>query len=169
MLVDLENCSRCGGGVELNERGFPAHCVDDQCPFLKIVQSGKQTQRDFVKSPVPDAFTFMGRTFITKQMAEALGYTVDTHVYPWLAYMGPRFQPKATFEIPTDREWHVWAGIQSFEQVSKELYNRMGAKDPEESVESLAARIADLKRMQMRAAFATITAARLLLLHGADK
>lgn len=29
----------------------------------------------------------------TKEEAEAQGYTVDTHTYPWTAYKGPRFDP----------------------------------------------------------------------------
>lgn len=39
-----------------------------------------------------------------KQKAEKQGYTVDTHVYPWLAYKGPRFNPTHTQQIETDKE-----------------------------------------------------------------
>lgn len=44
-----------------------------------------------------------------KQKAEAKGYTVDTCVSgSWYAYVGPRFAPTSWFEIPTDREWHLY-------------------------------------------------------------
>lgn len=39
-----------------------------------------------------------------RQKAEKQGYTVDTHVYPWLAYKGPRFNPTFAQQIETDKE-----------------------------------------------------------------
>lgn len=39
-----------------------------------------------------------------RQKAEQQGYAVDTHVYPWLAYKGPRFNPTFTQQIETDKE-----------------------------------------------------------------
>lgn len=39
-----------------------------------------------------------------RNTAEREGYTVDTHVYPWLAYKGPRFNPTETKQIATDKE-----------------------------------------------------------------
>ena len=43
----------------------------------------------------------------TRQEAEAQGYTVDTHVYPWVAYRGPRFNPTEWHTVLTDKETHV--------------------------------------------------------------
>ncbi|CAG9229330.1 hypothetical protein [Burkholderia vietnamiensis] len=39
-----------------------------------------------------------------RALAEAAGYTVDTTVYPWLAYKGPRFAPVDARRIDTP-EW----------------------------------------------------------------
>jgi hypothetical protein len=36
--------------------------------------------------------------------AEALGFTVDKHCYPWIAYKGSRFNPTEKRIILTDRE-----------------------------------------------------------------
>jgi hypothetical protein len=41
---------------------------------------------------------------ITRKEAEALGYTVDTHGYPWVAYTGSRFDPTNRHEVYTDLE-----------------------------------------------------------------
>jgi hypothetical protein len=41
---------------------------------------------------------------LTKVEAEANGFTVDTHVYPWFAYKGPRFAPEARALCFTDAE-----------------------------------------------------------------
>jgi hypothetical protein len=42
---------------------------------------------------------------LNREQAEARGYTVDTTVYPWFAYKGPRFNPTGqTFHVKTDRE-----------------------------------------------------------------
>ena len=41
---------------------------------------------------------------ITKAEAEARGFAVDTTVYPWVAYAGPRFKPTRWFTILTDLE-----------------------------------------------------------------
>lgn len=35
---------------------------------------------------------------------EDLGYTVDRHCYPWVAYLGPRFAPTSRYTVPTDTE-----------------------------------------------------------------
>lgn len=39
-----------------------------------------------------------------KKDAEALGYTVDTTCYPWVAYKGPRFNPTEWRCVLTDLE-----------------------------------------------------------------
>jgi hypothetical protein len=39
-----------------------------------------------------------------KERAEADGMIVDTHVYPWFAYTGPRFAPQRSRQIRTDLE-----------------------------------------------------------------
>ena len=39
---------------------------------------------------------------ITKAEAEAWGFAVDTTVYPWVAYTGPRYKPRRSFTILTD-------------------------------------------------------------------
>jgi hypothetical protein len=39
-----------------------------------------------------------------RQKAEQQGWAVDTTVYPWLAYKGPRFNPTQTQQIETDKE-----------------------------------------------------------------
>lgn len=44
------------------------------------------------------------RRKITKVEAEARGFAVDTTVYPWVAYDGPRFKPTRWFTILTDLE-----------------------------------------------------------------
>jgi hypothetical protein len=36
--------------------------------------------------------------------AEDFGWTVDRYVYPWVAYLGPRFDPERTVRIHTP-EW----------------------------------------------------------------
>lgn len=41
-------------------------------------------------------------TAITATQAEAQGFTVDRHCYPWFAYKGPRFSPDETVEIITE-------------------------------------------------------------------
>ena len=41
---------------------------------------------------------------ITTAEAEARGFAVDTTVYPWVAYVGPRFKPTRWFTILTDLE-----------------------------------------------------------------
>ena len=41
---------------------------------------------------------------ITKAEAEARGFAVDSSVYPWVAYSGPRFKPTRWFTILTDLE-----------------------------------------------------------------
>ena len=38
---------------------------------------------------------------LSKADAEAQGFTVDTRVYPWLAYKGPRFDPTVTIPVQT--------------------------------------------------------------------
>jgi len=43
-------------------------------------------------------------TRMTKSEAEAQGFTVDTHCYPWLAYKGARFAPTEKFEIEPEPE-----------------------------------------------------------------
>lgn len=37
----------------------------------------------------------------TLEEAEALGWTVDRHTWPWLAYLGPRFEPTLAVPIST--------------------------------------------------------------------
>lgn len=36
--------------------------------------------------------------------AQAAGYEVDRHCYPWIAYKGPRFRPTEHHHILTDNE-----------------------------------------------------------------
>lgn len=38
----------------------------------------------------------------TREAAVAAGYLVDTHVYPWVAYKGPRFNPSEWFTCAPD-------------------------------------------------------------------
>lgn len=38
---------------------------------------------------------------LTREQAEAEGWTVDTHCYPWFAYKGGRFAPTATVPVVT--------------------------------------------------------------------
>ena len=37
----------------------------------------------------------------TEVEAVAMGWTVDRHTYPWVAYLGPRFTPTRLVEIAT--------------------------------------------------------------------
>lgn len=37
-------------------------------------------------------------SYIALDKAQAEGFTIDRHCYPWVAYKGPRFSPS---------EWHV--------------------------------------------------------------
>lgn len=37
----------------------------------------------------------------SETQANELGWTVDRHVYPWCAYLGPRFAPEHIVEIDT--------------------------------------------------------------------
>lgn len=37
----------------------------------------------------------------TAEEAEAMGWTVDRHTYPWCAYIGPRFDPERCVVIAT--------------------------------------------------------------------
>lgn len=37
----------------------------------------------------------------TAEEWEEIGYTVDRHCYPWVAYKGPRFEPDIWFPIAT--------------------------------------------------------------------
>lgn len=41
---------------------------------------------------------------MTKEQAEAQGFTVDCHCYPWTAYKGPRFAPSEWQHVLTDEE-----------------------------------------------------------------
>jgi hypothetical protein len=41
---------------------------------------------------------------MTRQDAEAAGYTVDRTCYPWFGYIGPRFNPTKSLEVYTDLE-----------------------------------------------------------------
>jgi hypothetical protein len=41
---------------------------------------------------------------MNRQEAEAAGYKVDSHVYPWIAYKGPRYRPDEIKQIETDLE-----------------------------------------------------------------
>ena len=46
--------------------------------------------------------------------AEALGYTVDEHCYPWFAYKGSRFAPdERVFGILTDKEAELAAALEA--------------------------------------------------------
>lgn len=54
--------------------------------------------------------------------ARAAAYTIDTTVYPWVAYQGPRFQPTAFTYVPTDKE-------SVFAEVVGALQNMSGAFD----------------------------------------
>lgn len=38
---------------------------------------------------------------LSKADAEAQGFTVDTAVYPWFAYKGPRFEPTVMIPVQT--------------------------------------------------------------------
>lgn len=42
-----------------------------------------------------------GQRWLTAREAEALGFTVDRHCYPWFAYKGPRFQPIEVARVKT--------------------------------------------------------------------
>lgn len=53
----------------------------------------------------------MTTRFLSKAAAEAEGYTVDTHVYPWFAYKGPRFLPEVARYCLTDREAEMLAAL----------------------------------------------------------
>lgn len=44
----------------------------------------------------------MTATVLTAAQAEAAGFIVDRHCYPWFAYKGPRFSPNETVEIITE-------------------------------------------------------------------
>ena len=44
----------------------------------------------------------MTTTTLTAAQAEAQGFTVDRHCYPWFAYKGPRFSPEETVEVITE-------------------------------------------------------------------
>lgn len=35
------------------------------------------------------------------EVAEAQGFTIDRHTYPWVAYTGARFSPLVAFKIST--------------------------------------------------------------------
>lgn len=41
---------------------------------------------------------------MTRQDAEAAGFTVDRTCYPWFGYIGPRFNPTKSVEVYTDLE-----------------------------------------------------------------
>lgn len=41
---------------------------------------------------------------MTRAEAEADGFTVDTGIYPWFAYKGPRFDPTDRRHVITDAE-----------------------------------------------------------------
>jgi hypothetical protein len=49
--------------------------------------------------------------FLSKAAAEAEGFVVDTHVYPWFAYKGPRFRPDASRDCLTDMEADMLAAL----------------------------------------------------------
>jgi hypothetical protein len=48
---------------------------------------------------------------ITKAEAEARGFAVDTTVYPWVAYTGPRYKPTTWFTILTDLEAELYDAL----------------------------------------------------------
>lgn len=37
----------------------------------------------------------------TEDEAREMGWTVDRHCYPWVAYLGPRFSPDRIVDIAT--------------------------------------------------------------------
>lgn len=37
----------------------------------------------------------------TAEQAEAMGWEVDRHTYPWMAYLGPRFAPEWSCQVFT--------------------------------------------------------------------
>lgn len=51
--------------------------------------------------------------------AEAMGWTVDRHTHPWVAYVGPRFSPDHIIEIDTPA--HVAARSPLHNAVGKRL------------------------------------------------
>lgn len=48
---------------------------------------------------------------MNRQEAEAAGYVVDRHVYPWVAYKGPRFNPTEIHEVQTDDEAFLFEAV----------------------------------------------------------
>lgn len=61
----------------------------------------------------------MTRIFASKKKAEAEGFTVDTHVYPWFAYKGERFSPTEKAECLTDRESAMCASLVKIEALCR--------------------------------------------------
>jgi hypothetical protein len=53
-------------------------------------------------------------TPMTRESAEAAGYEVDTHCYPWLAYKGSRFSPTEKREVFTDKEAALVTALQKY-------------------------------------------------------
>lgn len=57
---------------------------------------------------------------LTIAQAEAEGYTVDTHVYPPLAYKGPRFQTTETMTCFTSLEAQLIEALQGIADLTCE-------------------------------------------------
>jgi hypothetical protein len=59
--------------------------------------------------------------------ARELGFTIDTHVYPWLAYKGARFSPTTIVKCYSEEEAEFLAKIEALEKEIEEL-KQLGIK-----------------------------------------
>ena len=61
---------------------------------------------------------------LTIEEAKAQGFTVDSHCYPHIGYMGPRFDPTKTVGVLTECEAHLIALVRSYLEVCPAFRSR---------------------------------------------
>jgi hypothetical protein len=62
-------------------------------------------------------------------VARNMGYTIDNHCYPWVAYKGPRFRPDAIGYCYTDVEEICLRALGQIENDSEDELSRLCAKE----------------------------------------
>lgn len=65
-------------------------------------------------------------TKLTRAQAEAQGFAVDTHCYPWFGYKGPRFAPTERVQVFTDTEAETIAALETARNFVKEVSEKTG-------------------------------------------
>jgi hypothetical protein len=70
------------------------------------------------------------KTFASRKIAEAAGFIVDRHCYPWLAYKGPRFRPEDAHDCLTDCESALFEQLVGFRHNLSSLISAYPDKYP---------------------------------------